>query len=169
MVIWYIIGLAIVNVWIWFLFFMLEYKTSGLEQKLSSRYMVITHNVNDSIKRFKKLASFKSVKKRASLAPHGKIMQYKVEQIVKYLNDRGNITVIKYFFLEILIIVVDLPFICACLSLSPISSQKLSIEILGLSYLLFYVMISSHAFNAVSDPNTPAHRAVLISGGGNTT
>ncbi len=74
MVIWFIIGLAIVNVWIWFLFFMLEYKTSGLEQKLSSRYMVITHNVNDSIKRFKKLASFKSVKKRASLAPHGKVM-----------------------------------------------------------------------------------------------
>ncbi len=70
MVIWFIIGLSIVNVWIWFLFFILEYKTSGLEQKLSSRYLVITQNVNDSIKRVKKRASFKRVKKRTSLVPH---------------------------------------------------------------------------------------------------
>ncbi len=67
MVIWLIVGLSIVCVWIWCLLFILEYRISRREQKLSSRYMVNTQNVNDSIKRVKKRASLKGVKKRTSL------------------------------------------------------------------------------------------------------
>ncbi len=63
MVIWYIVGLSIVYVWIWVLFFILEYRTSRHEQKLPSRYMVSIQNVNDSIKRVKKWASLKGDKK----------------------------------------------------------------------------------------------------------
>ncbi len=70
MVIWYIVGLSILCVWIWGLLFMLEYGTSRHEQKLSSRYMVNTQNVNDLIKRVKKRASSKGVKKRTSLVSH---------------------------------------------------------------------------------------------------
>ena len=54
MVIWLIIGLSIVCVWIWHLLFTLEYGTSGHEQKLPSRYMVNTKNVNDAIREVKK-------------------------------------------------------------------------------------------------------------------
>ena len=70
MTIWLIVGLSIVCVWIWCLLFILEYRNSRHEQKLSSRYMVNTRNVNDLIKRVKKRASLKGVTKRASLVPH---------------------------------------------------------------------------------------------------
>ena len=70
MVIWFIVGLSIVCVWIWSLLFILEYRTSRHEQKLSSRYMVNTQNVNDSIKRVKERVLLKGVKKRTSLVPH---------------------------------------------------------------------------------------------------
>lgn len=54
MVIWFIVGLSIVCVWIWYLLFTLEYKTSRHAQKLSSRYTVKTRNINDAIIEVKK-------------------------------------------------------------------------------------------------------------------
>ena len=51
MVIWLIVGLSIVCVWIWCVLFILEYRTSKHEQKLSSGYMINTQNVEDSIKK----------------------------------------------------------------------------------------------------------------------
>lgn len=50
MVIWLIVGLSIVCVYIWCLLFILEYRTSRHEQKLSSTHMVNPQNVEDSIK-----------------------------------------------------------------------------------------------------------------------
>ncbi len=70
MVIWLIVGLSIVSVCTWCLLFILEYRNSRHEQKLPSRYMVNIRNVNDLIKRVKKRASLRGVKKRASLVPH---------------------------------------------------------------------------------------------------
>ena len=54
MVIWLIVGLSIVCVWIWCLLFLIEYRISRHEQKLSSKYMSGTQNVDDSIKGVKK-------------------------------------------------------------------------------------------------------------------
>ncbi len=65
MAIWLIVGLSIVCVWIWCFLFILEYRISKHEQKLSSGYMVNTQNVNDSIKR---------VRKRASSIPHCNVL-----------------------------------------------------------------------------------------------
>ncbi len=60
MILWLIVGLSIVCVWIWCLLFILEYRTSRHEQKLPSRHMVNTQNVNDARKGVKKMKSLVS-------------------------------------------------------------------------------------------------------------